>query len=267
MSGPHSSPRLGSPVADLLLDHPASGVVRVTLNRPEVRNAISLPLQRELDAVLAEVAEDDAARSVIVTGAGSDAFSAGYDLTELAAMSPDETTAAMLEREELLWRYLTFPKPIVAAVAGAAHGAGNIVAAASDLRVGGPSTRFTMSSARYGGANLTWLLDGLVGAGTARDLLMTSRTVDGTEALRIGLLSRYAEDGDVARLALDAATELAAQPPEGLREIKALLLDGPGRDLRTRYDRENTVARTTLRPRPITDLFSGFFTRPGRTAR
>lgn len=251
----------------LLREHPAPGVLRLTLNRPQVRNAISLSLQRELDGVLAGASHDDAVRAVIVAGAGPDAFSAGYDLGELAELSPQDATDAMLEREELVWRYLTFPKPIVAAVAGAAHGAGNIIAAASDLRVGGPSTRFTMSSAKYGGANLTWLLDGLVGAGQARDLLMTSRTVDGTEALRIGLLSRFAEDGDVAQLAIDTATQLAEQPPEGLREIKALLLDGPGRDLRARYDRENSVARTTLRPRPITDMFSGFFTRAGRTAR
>ncbi|MGV9743715.1 enoyl-CoA hydratase/isomerase family protein [Rhodococcus zopfii] len=247
----------------LLRDRPAPGVLRLTLNRPHVRNAISLPQQRELDRVLAEAARDDEVRAVIVAGAGPDTFSAGYDLAELAAMAPEETTEGMLEREELLWRYLTFPKPIVAAVAGAAHGAGTILAACSDLRVGGPATRFTVTAARYGGANLTWLLDSLVGAGQARDLLMTSRTIGGDEALRIGLLSRYAEDGDVARAALAAAVQLAGQPPEWLRAIKALLLGGPGRELRARYDRENTVSRTTLRPRPIADLFAGFFSRPG----
>ncbi|MFF0816334.1 enoyl-CoA hydratase/isomerase family protein [Rhodococcus sp. NPDC003318] len=249
-------------MTDLVRERPAPGVLRLTLNRPQVRNAISLALQRELDGALAAAAHDDEVRAVIVAGAGPDAFSAGYDLTELAAMSPGEATEGMLEREELLWRYLTFPKPIVAAVAGAAHGAGTILAACSDLRVGGPATRFTVTAARYGGANLTWLLDSLIGAGRARDLLMTSRAVDGAEAHRIGLLSRY--DGDVAGLALEAATELAGQPAEGLREIKTLLLDGPGRDLRTRYDRENTVGRTTLRPRPVTDLFSGFFSRSRR---
>lgn len=251
----------------LLRDHPAAGVLRVTLNRPEVRNAISLALQRDLDEMLAVAAEDDSIRAVVVAGAGPDAFSAGYDLGELAELSAQEATDAMLEREELLWRFLTFPKPVVAAVAGAAHGAGTILAACSDLRVGGPATRFTVTAARYGGANLTWLLDSLVGAGLARDLLMTSRQLDGVEAHRIGLLSRYAADGDVMRLAVEAATELAAQPPEGLREIKALLLDGPGRDLRARYDRENSVSRTTLRPRPVTDLFAGFFTRSGNRSR
>lgn len=251
-------------MTDLLRERPADGVLRLTLHRPQVRNAISLALQRELDGVLAEAAADDEVRAVIVAGAGPDAFSAGYDLGELAELSPAAATDAMLEREELLWRYLTFGKPIVAAVAGAAHGAGTILAACSDLRVGGPATRFTVTAARYGGANLTWLLDSLVGAGQARDLLMTSRAVDGAEAHRIGLLSRYADDGDVAAAALEAANQLAAQPPEALREIKALMLDGPGRGLRTRYDRENTVSRTTLRPRQITDLFAGFFSRSRR---
>ncbi|WP_068268853.1 enoyl-CoA hydratase/isomerase family protein [Aldersonia kunmingensis] len=248
-------------MTDLLRDAPASGVLRLTLNRPDVRNALSLALQRELDAVLADAAGDDDVRAVIVTGAGPDAFSAGYDLTELAAMSAEATMDAMLEREELLWRYLMFPKPTVAAVAGAAHGAGTIIAACSDLRVGGPASRFTVTAARYGGANLTWLLDSLVGAGQTRDLLMTSRAVGGDEAYRIGLLTRYAADGDVEAAALAAAIQLAEQPPEALREIKALLLGGHGRDLRARYDRENAVSRSTLRPRPIADLFAGFFSR------
>ncbi|MFW0785245.1 enoyl-CoA hydratase/isomerase family protein [Gordonia sp. CPCC 206044] len=248
----------------LLRECPAPGVLRLSINRPQVRNAISLELQRDVDAALTDASTDEDIRAVIVAGTGPDAFSAGYDLKELAEMSPASATEAMLEREELLWRFLTFDKPIVAEVAGAAHGAGTILAVCSDLRVGGPETRFTVTAARYGGANMTWLLDNLVGAGQARDILMTSRTVDGLEALRIGLLSRYAHDGDVASLALRAATELAAQPPAGLREIKRLMLDGPGHDLRTRYDRENTVSRTTLRPRPVTDLFAGFFSRQGK---
>ncbi|AZG47685.1 enoyl-CoA hydratase/isomerase family protein [Gordonia insulae] len=248
-------------MGELRVDQPAPGVRRLTIDRPEVRNAISLPLQRELDRVLASVAGDDTVRSVIVAGAGPVAFSAGYDLAELAEWTTDEVADAAAERDELIWRFVTFPKPVVAAVHGAAHGAGTILAACADIRVGGPHTRFTVTAARYGGANLTWLLDELIGAGLTRDLLMTSRTIDGDEAHRIGLLSRLADDGDVEAAALRAAIELAGQPPEALREIKALLLAGPGRSLRSRYDRENEIARTLLRPRPISDVFADFFDR------
>ncbi|WP_207839790.1 enoyl-CoA hydratase/isomerase family protein [Williamsia soli] len=245
----------------LLAEHPAPGVLRLTLNRPQVHNAMSVALQRDLDDVLMASADDDDVRAVIITGAGADAFSAGYDLKELAEMSPAHTASVMLERDELLWRYLTLPKPTVAAITGAAFGAGTIIAACSDLRVGGPSTQLTVSGARYGGASLTWLLDDLIGAGRARDLLMTSRTVEGEEAYRIGLLSRY--DSDIAAQALHTAIELAAQPAAGLRDLKALLLDRHGRDLRARFDRENTLARRALGTRSVAEMFAGFFSGGG----
>lgn len=249
---------------DLRRSSPAPGVLQLDLARPDVHNAITLGLQRELDAALAEAADDPDVRVVLLTGEGTAAFSAGYDLKELRAMTADASALSLLERDELLWRYFTFPKPIVAAVQGMAYGAGTLLAVCSDLRVGGPGTRITVTAAKYGGANLTWVLDHLIGAGLARDLLMTSREVTGEEAHRMGLVSRYAADGDVLGAALEAAGEIAAQPPESMREIKTLLLDGPGRDLRSRYDRENVVSRTTLRPRPVEEMFGSYF---GRRAR
>ena len=238
---------------------PAAGVLQLTFDRPHVHNAISLSLQRALDERLTRAATEDTVRVVVLAGAGMRAFSAGYDLQELAAMSPEENLAAMLEREELLWRYLTFPKPTIAAVQGMAYGAGTLLAACSDLRVGGSSTTLTVTAAKYGGANLTWLLDTLIGAGQTRDLLMTSRAVAGDEAYRMGLLTRYAGADDVLAAALEAAVQIAAQPAAAIREIKSLLLDGYGTDLRSRYDRENTAARTTLRPGPVAEMFGEFF--------
>ncbi|WP_328395905.1 enoyl-CoA hydratase/isomerase family protein [Nocardia sp. NBC_00416] len=242
---------------DLRSDRPAPGVLRLTLNRPAVRNAITLALQRELDSALAAAAADDSVRVVILAGAGDLAFSAGYDLTELAALTPAESAAAMAEREELLWRYLAFPKPTVAAVRGAAHGAGTLLAVCSDLRVGGPDTSLAVTAAKYGGMNLTWLLDSLIGAAHARDLLMTARNVSGDEAYRIGLLSRCS--ADVAAAAVELATDVAVRSPDAVRQIKSLLLAGPGRSLRDRYDRENVALRSMMADRSIEDMFSTFF--------
>lgn len=244
---------------ELLESFPAPGVLQLIFDRPHVLNAISLSLQRALDERLTRAATDDDVRVVVISGAGDRAFSAGYDLRELEALSPAQNLDASREREELLWRYLAFPKPTIAAVQGISYGAGTLLASCSDLRVGGPATRFTVTAAKYGGANLTWILDTLIGAGQTRDLLMTARTVAGDEAHRIGLLTRYADGGDVLGVAVDAATQIATRPPEAVREIKSLLLAGQGRDLRSRYDRENVVARTTLRPQPVADMFTDFF--------
>lgn len=248
--------------AELHESSPEPGVLLLTFDRPATLNAISLPLQRRLDERLDEAARDDDVRAVVITGAGDRAFSSGYDLDELRGMSSEEQLEAMLEREELLWRYLRFPKPTIAAVQGVSYGAGTLLAACSDLRVGGPSTSFTVTAAKYGGANLTWILDTVIGAGQTRDLLMTSRAVAGDEAYRIGLLTRYASGGSVLDEAITAATQIAAQSPDAIREIKTLLLAGQGSDLRSRYDRENTVARTALRPRSIGETFAGFFSNP-----
>ncbi|MGX6510945.1 enoyl-CoA hydratase/isomerase family protein [Rhodococcus sp. SJ-2] len=244
---------------ELLESFSAPGVLQLTLNRPHVHNAISLSLQHALDARLARAATDDEVRVVVLTGAGDRAFSSGYDLRELEALSSEDNLEAMLEREELLWRYLEFDKPTIAAVQGMSYGAGTLLAACSDLRVGGPSTALSVTAAKYGGANLTWILDTLIGAGQTRDLLMSSRVVAGDEAYRMGLLTRYADTGDVLGTALEAAIQIAAQPPDAIRQIKTLLLSGHGRGLRSRYDRENTVARTTLRPRRVTEMFTEFF--------
>jgi len=258
---PRAPGRAGSGVSidELRHDTPAPGVLRLTLNRPGARNAISLAVQRALDLSLSAAAEDDGVRVVILAGAGSAAFSSGYDLKELEAMTEEEGDAAMLERDELLWRYFTFPKPTVAAVSAVSRGAGTLYAACSDFRVGGPDTDIAVTAAKYGGANLTWLLDGLIGAAHAGDLLMTSRSVLGAEAYRIGLLGRYAEDGDVAGEAVRLAVELAAQPPRALRQIKSLLTEGSGDDRRSRYERENAVSRSEPRPGPISALFASFF--------
>lgn len=257
-------------MSDLQVDRPAPGVCRLTIDRPEVRNAISLELQRDIDRSLATIVTDDSIRSVVLAGAGPLAFSAGYDIGELAKWTPGEAADAAAERDELVWRFWSFPKPVVAAVHGMAYGAGTILAVCADLRVGGPRTRFAVTAARYSGANLTWLLDSVVGAGHARDLLMSARTVDGATAYRIGLLSRFVDDGDdgddghdgdVGAAAVAAAAELAELPPEGVRDIKALLQNGPGLDLRTRYEREIERARAHSQPHQIAGLVAGLANR------
>lgn len=245
---------------DLLVSTPVVGVLQIMLNRPHTRNAITLDLQRRLDSVLAAAAVDDDVRVVVLAGAGDREFSSGYDIKEMAALSDDEMSSSMSERDSLLWNYFTFPKPTVAAIHGGCLGAGTLLAVCSDFRVGGSATTLTVTAARYGGANLTWILDSLVGAGRARDLLMTARTVDGAEAYQIGLLSRFAGDGDVAGNAVALAEVLAGQPAMAMAAIKSLLIDGSGRDLTCRFDNEKSLARTSLGGASA-DLFSRFSTR------
>ena len=114
--------------------------------------------------------------------------------------------------------------------------------------------------------DLTWVLDELIGWSRTKDLLMTSRVVEGAEAERIGLLNRLVEFSDVRHAAIALASQVAALPPEGVRAVKQLLQAGPGRDLRARFDAENTAMMTAVRPGPMTDVFSRFLaTHPRRS--
>src|SRR5579864_2372377 len=99
---------------DLLIDWLDVGIVVLTLNRPERRNAITLAMQRRLDDTLTALEADDAVRCIVLTGAGDAAFSAGYDVREMAPWSAEELLGSLEQREPWIWHIATTPVPIVA---------------------------------------------------------------------------------------------------------------------------------------------------------
>ena len=214
--------------------------------------------QRLLDHELTGLEHDADVRCLVVTGAGEAAFSAGYDIHELAALSPDGVTLALLQREEWMWRYASLRMPTIAAINGVAHGAGALLACALDLRVGCERTDLRFTAGAYNGANATWNLPLLVGLAHAKELLYTSRRLDAAAAERIGLLNAVVPSASLLDQAIALAAEIAANPPEGIAEAKRLLHAGPGRALQDRFEAENVVMRTTLRPKPMPELFAHF---------
>lgn len=194
------------------------GAVRVVvLERPEARNAMDTRLLGQLLDALSDVVADPESSVVVVTGAAG-AFSAGADVRE------------PLDREGHVRRtdlfgavyeaVATCPLPTIAAIEGACVGGGAEVAAACDLRVASASARFRFPGAALGFPVGAAKLVGLVGLGTAKDLVLTSRTVDADEAQRLGLVQRVAPDGAALDLALEVAAGLAAQHPQAVRFLK-----------------------------------------------
>ena len=210
----------------------------LTLDRPESLNATSMAVVMELDERLSEAENDEQVGCIVLTGAGEKAFSAGLDIRELT--SADVATQAVMsaQRKAATWHWATSAVPTIAAVNGLCYGNGAILAVCSDLRVGGPKTAMKITAAAYGGANLTWNLQEIVGWAHAKDLLFTARVVGGEEAHRMGLLNRYAEDGDVLGEAMRLAAAVAATPRSGVRKVKQLIQESLGRDLEARWDRE-----------------------------
>jgi 2-(1,2-epoxy-1,2-dihydrophenyl)acetyl-CoA isomerase len=248
---------------ELQIESPATGIRLLRLNRPKARNALTTALQQALDDALSEAAADTDVRAVVITGSGELAFSAGYDLKELAGFDEERVLGNYLRRQSLLMAFARFPKPLIAAVNGLAHGGGAVLATLCDLRVGGPNSEFRFTAAAYNGVNNTWQLPVLIGAAKALEFVMTARTVPAREALGCGLLNSIAEDGNVIGAALDIAAQIAAHPPAGVQWHKALIRERSGRSLEQAFEAENAVMSGPLQPGRPAQTFDAFLASRG----
>ncbi|MGB9454836.1 MAG: enoyl-CoA hydratase-related protein [Bryobacteraceae bacterium] len=169
-----------------------AGIVLVTINRPEKRNALSRAVVMELGAAFDRVAEDAAIRAAIVTGAGDTAFVAGADIGELAALSAVEMRQYALDGQRVFRRLETAGKPSVAAVNGFALGGGLELALAATVRVASENARLGQPEVKLGlipGFGGTQRLPRLVGRGRALWMLASGEPIDAAEAWRIGLVN------------------------------------------------------------------------------
>ncbi|MFM8799412.1 MAG: enoyl-CoA hydratase-related protein [Tagaea sp.] len=209
-------------MGDLLLDDPAPFVRRLTLNRPEARNALSTALLGEIADALDAAAADDTIRTVVITG-GPKVFAAGADIKELATR---DVPGALLDTRVGHWsRVRRFPKPLLAAVAGFALGGGCELAMHADIVVAGEEAKFGQPEINLGivpGAGGTQRLARLAGAQIAMKLVLSGEFVDAAEAKQCGLIAEIASDPAVR--ALDLAVKIAAKPPLAARLAKELVL-------------------------------------------
>lgn len=198
-------------------------VAVVTLDDPERRNALSLQLCAELATTMDQLESDDDVGAVVVTGAAP-AFCAGADLTQLGESRRD----GLLSIYEGFLRVAGSPLPTIAAVNGAAVGAGMNLALAADVRLAGRSARFDTRFLDLGihpGGGHTWMLRRLVGPQAAMSMVVFGQRLDGAEAERIGLVWRCVDDEELLDAAVAMAARAADGPPELTRRIKATVRD------------------------------------------
>jgi enoyl-CoA hydratase len=171
----------------------ADGIARVTINRPDKLNALNVTVIAELADAAERVETDPAVSGVILTGAGTKAFVAGADISELAGQGPFEGKARALAGQQMMRRFERCGKPVIAAVNGFALGGGCELAMACHLRIASESARFGQPEVKLGlgpGYGGTVRLPRLVGKGRALELLLTGDMIDAQEARRIGLVNR-----------------------------------------------------------------------------
>jgi enoyl-CoA hydratase len=212
------------PYETILLERVAvdGGIVAlVTLNRPEVRNAINLEMIQDLGAMLDVVGADPEVRAIVLTGAGDKAFAAGADIAELKERGTED---ALRRINAALFRRLEEqPIPAIAAVRGFALGGGCELAMACDLRVASDDAKFGQPEVGLGiiaGAGAIQRLPRLVGMGRAKELLFTGRVIDAAEAERIGLVNRVVPGAEVLETAMALARSIAQQGALAVRMTK-----------------------------------------------
>lgn len=243
---------------NLLMERPVEGVSLITFNRPQARNALHIAMQAELDDALRQHEQDPSVRAIVLTGAGDKAFCAGYDLHEMKAYGADDLVLTQLRREPWIWYTANYPKPLIGAINGAAHGAGAVIATALDIRIGCANTDFRYTAVAYGGANNTWQLPPIVGFAKAKEFLMTGRRIGPEEALQAGLLNHLVAPESLLDKAIEIGAQIAANPPEGVQWHKALIHAHLGRSYEEAYRAENAIMMNELRPRPPGEMFSKF---------
>ena len=240
------------------------GVGIITLNRPEVLNALSSDLFRERDEALREMEGDPKIKSVIFTGRGERAFSAGADLHEMARLAEDPSPPPPDPDRLSSWDVASYKKPTIGAINGLAYGGGAVMASSFDIRVGCEWTSFRFLAASYGRVNATWSLPMQVGWPMAKELLFTARVVGAEEAYRIGLLNYVVPSEQLMPKAMEIAQQIAANDPRMVQGIKELMIQDVGAGWEQMYANELEAQAGKLKPTPPLEGFKEFLDRKGR---
>ncbi|MGH7112286.1 MAG: enoyl-CoA hydratase/isomerase family protein [Stellaceae bacterium] len=233
----------------------------ITLNRPDKLNALSFDLTRELDEALTGYESDDAVKTVVLTGAGPRAFSAGADIHEMADLTSEELAARSKFRNHATWHIATYRKPLIGALNGLAYGGAALLSSTLDLRIGCERSEFRFLAASYGRVNSTWSLPPLVGLPKAKELLYTGRAVGAEEALAIGLLNQVVPAAQLMAAAIAMGEMIAKNDARMVQGIKRLLHEDIGTDWRGRYEREEAARATWLSAGHPREGFRDFLSR------
>ena len=229
----------------------ADGIATITLNRPDVLNAMNEPMRRELTRCFGDLAVDDDVRAIVVTGAGERAFSAGADIREF--VEPPIPVRFREQRKRLDFRQAMdrCPQPIIAAVRGFALGGGLELALACDIRVAADDAQLGLTEINLAiipGGGGTQRLPRLVGRGKALELILTGARIGAAEALRLGLVERVVPVADLLTTARELARALAEKAPVALHYAKEAVVKGLELPLAEGLRLENdlaTLLRTT----------------------
>lgn len=206
----------------------------LTINRPQVLNALNAATLEEIDAALARLEKDDDTRVLIITGAGEKAFVAGADIAFMQKLTPLEAKKFARLGQMVFSRIENLPKPVIAAINGFALGGGCELAMACDIRVASENARLGQPEVNLGlipGFGGTQRLTRLVNPGWAKEILFTADMYDAAVAQRIGLVNHVVPAGELLGFCKNMAARIASRGPVAVQLSKEAVNDGLEMDL------------------------------------
>lgn len=226
-------------------------VTVLTIDRPEARNALDPEHQEALGAAVAAFEASDTQLVAVLTGAGETTFSAGADLKRLIPPYRDRVRAG----EDVAWNFGGFTatprtKPLIAAVNGHALAGGLEMALACDIRLCSPNATFGLAETKWAiipGAGGTVRLPRAVPLGLAMEMILSGEPIDAAEAHRVGLVNRVVAPDELVPTAVALARSIADRGPLAVREARARVLDGLGRDHDEAMAREHDAFLRVMR--------------------
>ena len=220
-------------MADIVVEERA-GTAWVTLNRPDVRNALSRAVNNKLAEIAAELDQRDSVRAIVLTGAGDKAFCAGADLKERRGVSARESGPYINAIASAIETWGEVRKPTICAMNGSAYGGGLELAMACDLRVLAEGSEVGLTEVRLGimpGAGGTQRLPRLVGEARAKELILLGRRIGAARALEIGLVHQVVPRAQLAAAVEAILAELAGCAPLSVTSAKSAIERGYGKPL------------------------------------
>lgn len=249
------------------VDH-EDGVAILTLNRPEVLNAMNNKLSSELHDAVVEAGEDDDVGCIVITGSGDKAFTAGGDIHEQRENDVKFSEAELDAKRDVYmqgaYEISASLKPTIGMMNGLAYGGGAVLASSLDMRVGCEETKFRFLAAAYGRINSTWTLPNQIGWPMAKELLFTARIVEAEEAYRIGLLNHLVPKSELRTKTMEIAKTIAGNHTGAVVGVKKLLMQDLGEAMRTQWENESDYGKNVMKGAKAEDAFPDFIARKGR---
>ena len=221
----------------------------VTLNRPAVRNALSLEINNRLQEIATELEHDEEVRAIVITGAGEQVFCAGADLKERRGIPAGETGPYINAIGGAINGLAELRKPTIAAMNGSAYGGGLELAMACDFRILVEGAELGLTEVRLGimpGAGGTQRLPRLIGEARAKEMILLGRRIGAARALEIGLVSQVVPLGELGKAVEGLLAELDGCAPVSFQQAKSAIERGHGRPIDEALELERQLYDVTL---------------------